>query len=197
MRTMLKTVSALTATVALVAGASAGPSEQCDTCHGQNGVSTDSAVPTIAGFSEFVVEDYLLAFQDGARPCRSDAFSEDAADDHCALVKTLDADTIAKLAAHYSGQPFVPATQEVDADKVAAGAALHDKLCERCHTEGGSLADDDASILAGQWMPYLKQTFADFASGERDQPKSMKKKMDPLTDEEVEALVHFYGSTTP
>ena len=71
---------------------------------------------------------------------------------------------------------------------------IHDSECSRCHSDGGSNPDDEASILAGQWMGYLESAFAEFASGARYQPDKMKEKMDPLTDEQVTALVHYYAS---
>ena len=90
---------------------------------------------------------------------------------------------------------FTAAKQSFDADKAAAGASLHKKDCRKCHADGGSYADDDASILAGQWMPYLEQVFADYIAGDRNMLEDkMKEKMRALSDEESEALIHFYGS---
>ena len=54
--------------------------------------------------------------------------------------------------------------------------------------------DDDAGILAGQWMPYIRHTFEEFSSGKRPIPKKMKPKFDELTKDDVDALVNYYGS---
>ena len=94
----------------------------------------------------------------------------------CEVAGALSDKDIEALAEHYAALPF------------------HDSECSRCHSDGGSNPDDEASILAGQWMGYLESTFAEFASGARYQPDKMKEKMDPLTDEQVTALVHYYAS---
>ena len=54
--------------------------------------------------------------------------------------------------------------------------------------------DDDAGILAGQWLPYLNYTMADFTSDRREMPKKMKKKVEKLSAEDIEAVMHFLAS---
>ena len=50
-------------------------------------------------------------------------------------------------------------------------------------------------MLAGQWMPYLEQVFADWASGDRSMlDDKMKEKTDLLSAADIDALIHFYGS---
>ncbi len=89
----------------------------------------------------------------------------------------------------------VAAVQDFDAEKAAAGKKIHRRECEKCHSDGGSYADDDAGMLAGQWMPYLEQVFADYATGERGMlDEKMKEKIDPLQAESIEALIHYYAS---
>ena len=113
----------------------------------------------------------------------------------CAVAQDLNEDDIAGIAEFYGSKEFVAAKQEFDADKAAAGAKVHKKLCEKCHADGGSYADDDASILAGQWMPYLEQALADQLSGDRTMlDEKMREKTDQLSEGDGEALIHFYGS---
>ena len=81
----------------------------------------------------------------------------------------------------------------------AADIASLTTACEDCHgkkgnEDGGSSADDDAGILAGQWMPYLEDQFKEYASDKRPMPKKMKPKMEKLTDDDIKALIHYYGS---
>jgi sulfide dehydrogenase cytochrome subunit len=71
---------------------------------------------------------------------------------------------------------------------------LHKKNCAKCHDENGSLADDDAGILASQWAPYLKYSLMDTHAGTRSMPKKMTKKVKALSDADIDALVHFYAS---
>ena len=43
--------------------------ENCNGCHGTDGVSQWADVPTIGGVPEFVHSDALYLFRDGDRPC--------------------------------------------------------------------------------------------------------------------------------
>ncbi len=173
--------------------------DECDRCHGADGVSTESDVPSIAGISPFIIEEYMLEYRDEVRICRESKYRsgdlERSATDMCVVAQDLSEDDIAGIAEFYSSKEFVAAKQEFDADKAAAGAKIHKKLCEKCHADGGSYADDDASILAGQWMPYLQQALADQLSGDRTMlDEKMREKTDQLSEGDGEALVHFYGS---
>ena len=173
--------------------------EQCNSCHGEDGVSTESDIPTIAGASAFVIEEYMFQYLEDARPCRESKYrsgdTERPATDMCAIAKELGEDEIPEIAEYYSSKDFVAAAQEFDAAKAEVGKKVHRRDCEKCHSDGGSYADDDAGILAGQWIPYLEQVFADYESGERDMMEDkMKDKMDALDAEAVDALVHYYAS---
>jgi sulfide dehydrogenase cytochrome subunit len=172
--------------------------EDCDDCHGQDGVSEWSDVPTIAGISAYAHSDALFIFLDRARPCvsseyrRGDTSREET--DMCETVDDLTEDEIEEIGEYYAAKPFVPAKQEFDAAKAAAGQKIHDKECEKCHIDGGTNPEEDASILAGQWTEYLQQSFDAYMSGDRDQPKKMKEKMEPLSEQDIDALLHYYAS---
>ena len=58
----------------------------------------------------------------------------------------------------------------------------------------GALADDDAGILASQWLPYLQYSMEDFQADKRAMPKKMKKKVSKLSADEIEALLQFFAS---
>ena len=112
-----------------------------------------------------------------------------------AVAKKLDAGQIKDLGAYYAAQSWVAASpQTVDAAKVAAGKAIHTASCENCHTKGGSVADDDAGIVAGQWLPYLELTMQDYKSGKRAMSDKMKPKLDKLSPADVEAVAQYYAS---
>jgi len=167
-----------------------GKAKMCGSCHGSDGVSKKDVIPSIAGISDIAQEDYLYAFREEARACTDTKTKAMCAN----IKKKLSDEEIQGLAAYYSAMAFTPAVQEFDADKAAAGQVLHDERCVKCHSDGGSNPTDDASILAGQWMPYLQRSLTQFVSGEREQPEAMQKKVSTLTEAEVEALVHYYGS---
>ena len=170
----------------------------CNGCHGDDGVSQWTDVPTIAGLPEFTHADALYFFRDGDRPCSDSEYRQGdtskPATSMCNVTADLSDEMIDEIAAYYFELPFVPAKQDFDAALAATGKGVHDSLCEKCHSDGGSNADDEAGILAGQWMGYLEATFAEYASGAREQDKSMKDKMDQLSAEDTKALLHFYAS---
>jgi len=170
----------------------------CMECHGEAGVSTESDVPTIAGMSAQYIIDSMVAYADGDRPATESKYrsgdSGRAPTDMAKIAKELDESAIEEVSDYYAGQKFVPRKQEFDAAKAETGNKIHKQACEKCHEDGGSSPDDDAGILAGQWMDYLRHAFKEYASGDRAMPKKMKPKMEKLDDSDIEALIHYYGS---
>jgi sulfide dehydrogenase cytochrome subunit len=172
--------------------------QDCNGCHGDDGVSQWTDVPTIAGIDAFVHSDALYIFRDEGRPCTETEYKQGdtsrPATTMCAVTADMSDDDIEAVAEHYAGLPFVPAKQDFDAALAEAGKAVHDAECDRCHSEGGSNVEDEASIIAGQWIGYLEDTFAEYRAGEREQPKKMEEKLNALSDDDVKALVHYYAS---
>jgi len=170
----------------------------CADCHGKDGVSASADVPTIAGISAFALEEQLQGYKAKARPCAKVKFASGthpagATDDMCTIAGKLGVADLSAIAAHFGAQRFAPAKNTVDAAKAAVGKKVHSTNCEKCHSEGGSLADDDASLLAGQPKAYLVQAFKELRAGEREMDKKMAPKLKALKDPEVEALIEFYA----
>jgi sulfide dehydrogenase cytochrome subunit len=114
------------------------------------------------------------------------------------IAKGYTEDEINLMAGYFSKQKMVRQQQDFDTKAVAKGKKLHKKYCEKCHEDGGRSAEDDAGVLAGQWMNYLQFTMDDFMNGRRDMPKKMKKKVQKLEKAEgsggVVDLIQYYGS---
>ncbi|MCK5325872.1 MAG: hypothetical protein KAJ57_07680 [Woeseiaceae bacterium] len=172
--------------------------ENCNGCHGTDGVSQWTDVPTIAGVPEYVHSDALYFYRDNERPCSESEYRQGdtnlPATTMCNVVAEMSDDMIDEIAAHYAALPFVAAQQEFDADLAATGKGVHDTNCDKCHSDGGSNPDDEAGILAGQWIGYMEATFAEYASGDREQPKKMQETLEALSDADVTALLHYYAS---
>lgn len=170
----------------------------CDGCHGAGGVSQWADMPTIAGISAFAHSDALYIFRDKARPCRESSYrsgdTSRAPIDMCSIAAELSDEQIEELAAHYAAKKFVAASQQADPELAERGRQLHQQHCERCHTEAGGNPDDDAGILAGQHMEYLRTSLVDYRAGTRETSEKMLSKIEPLSDADIEALVHYYGS---
>jgi cytochrome subunit of sulfide dehydrogenase len=190
-------LAALLVPVAGYAAADAKLLNSCADCHGEKGVSTAQDVPTLAGVSTPVHTDGLKAYRAKTAPCpkvnykRGDTKRQG---DMCTAAKSLSDAEIADLADYYSKQAFVPLKQPFDAAKAATGKTLHDRDCKKCHTAGGKDPADDAGILAGQPLGWLKSSLASFHKGEKEQPKKMKDVISKLGDPELEALANFYAS---
>ncbi|MGA9855612.1 MAG: cytochrome c-553 [Gammaproteobacteria bacterium] len=171
--------------------------QECESCQGPNGVSADKNIPIIAGMSAFYLDGEIQAYQRGLRPCPEVKYPKDPAKpatDMCVIAKKLSPTDSTAVDKYFAAQPFVPATQSFDPKLAATGKQIHSDDCELCHSEGGSVADDDAGILAGQWIPYLQQTMNDYKSGKRQMPAKMKPKFDALSAGQINALVQYYAS---
>ncbi len=189
-------------TLSLSAGALAADvnklAESCVNCHGKDGASNEADMPNIGGLSAPYFTDTMKAYKDKARPCvESKVRSGDkkgTKTDMCQIVKDISEADIKALAQHFAEKKFVRAAQKFDAELAKKGKAVHDKQCEKCHSEGGTLASDDAGILAGQKLAYLKEQTEFFLGGKRPMPKKMKPKLEGLDKAEVEAVLNYYAS---
>lgn len=172
--------------------------ETCSSCHGNDGVSTEADVPTIAGYSAQYISDELAAYRKKERPCPETDVRGGARkgtkSDMCRIAKDLGDSDIDQVAKFYEKRKFVPARQSFDPALAAKGKEIHDVNCDKCHQQGGTRPDDDAGILAGQRMQYLKAQLEEFRLGKRGMLKSMKLKIDKLQKDDVDALVNYYGS---
>ncbi|EGR1585740.1 c-type cytochrome [Vibrio parahaemolyticus] len=200
----LKFSSVLAISSVLASHSLASPSElisqhECEACHGPNGVSSDTNIPTIAGIPEFNFFDQMLRYLEG-RPSASvnhvyHVYGDTSQKgDMVTIVKSLSEAQIEELAKHYAGLEFVPAKQSFDQALAMKGKAIHAKSCENCHSDGGSNALDEASILAGQQKGYLATTLQQFKQGKRSVDKKMDEAFKGLSSDDLNALVEYYAS---
>lgn len=173
------------ASTEMISGACAG-------CHGQKGASKGPGIPSIGGMSETYIVDTMEGYKSGDIPATIMG----------RIAKGYSSEEFKQMGEYFSEQKFVAATgQESDSELAKKGAKLHDKYCEKCHSEAGTLADDDSGILTGQWKPYLEAQLAAFMvkkkDGGRKAPKKMAKKMKKLHkkagDKGLKALIEFYS----
>jgi sulfide dehydrogenase cytochrome subunit len=160
----------------------------CAGCHGTNGNSHGPATPTLAGVSSEYFINAMQQYKSGERPATIMG----------RIAKGYTDEEVKLMAGFFATQKMERQPQEVDANLAKKGMKLHEKFCEKCHEDGGRSTEDDAGILAGQWVPYLHYTMSDFLDGKRDMPKKMKKKVEQLQskggDDAVDALLQYYGS---
>ncbi len=161
----------------------------CAGCHGVDGSSVGPATPSLAGIS---AEYFTEAMENYKDP--EGRYSTIMA----RIAKGYSEEEIKLMAGYFSKQKMIRLDQSFDAKQAKAGAKLHKKYCEKCHEDGGRSSEDDAGILAGQWMEYLHFTMDDFTSGKREMTKKMKKKVQKMEKDKgakaMTQLINYYGS---
>ncbi len=172
--------------------------EGCANCHGKDGASTESDVPALGGLSATYLQANMEGYKKKERPCPETKVragpKKDTKSDMCQVVKELSDADIKAVSQYYAGKKFARIPQKFDAELAKKGKAIHQDECEKCHSNDGTVANDDAGILAGQRMGYLSQTFDEYKSGKRAMEKKMKPKIDKLDKASFDALVNYYGS---
>ncbi len=170
----------------------------CEDCHGKDGASEEPKIPTIGGYSATYITDSLAVYRDKTRPCEDVKYPagkhKGETTNMCEVAKNLSDEESGLVAEHYAGKPFVRAKQSFDAELAKVGKGIHALECKKCHEDGGSSSDDDAGILAGQWMPYLEDQFEEYTTGKRPMTKKMKPKIEKLSADDIKALIQYYGS---
>jgi len=162
----------------------------CSACHGRDGMPLGAEIPIISGQPFTVIEDALILFAKGKRPCTV----------MCAIAGALSGPEMEALANYLEQQPFVPAEQESAPALVSLGQELHmDKGCETCHFQGGRAGRGVTPILAGQQTGYLRKSLLEIRAGSRSGPQVMNAAIRSLNADEIEALLNFYarGRDTP
>jgi len=169
--------------------------DECADCHQKDGNSSDGETPSIAGMSVDYFVEAIEGYKSGARPAMK---LKNKKEDMKEVANELSDEDINALADYFAGQEYKPQKQKFDPDLAKAGKKLHRRFCDRCHSEGGSSAEDDTGILAGQPIAYLQYSLDSYASGKREMGKKMAKKFKAMQkkagDEGIKKLIHFYAS---
>jgi len=178
------------AVLAMSAGAFAAPptpamlSNACAGCHGTHGGSAGPSMPSLASQSKEAIVVAMKKFKSGER---SGSIMGRLAKGYS------DADFNA-MGEFFSKQKLHATSQTLDAAKVARGKSLEEESCSRCHMEGGKEGKDDSPVMASQWLPYLQIQMGQYLNGQRKMPEKMAEKVKPLSQADLEALLHFYAS---
>ncbi len=172
--------------------------ESCISCHGKDGTSTEPDLPNIGGHSVTDLTYTMTVYRDEGRPCREAVYltgdKKGNKTDMCQVVKEMSDSDINQVAEYFSKQKLVRTAQIFDPVLAQKGKQLHEEHCEKCHSKGGTVADDDAGILGGQKMSYLDEQIKFVNEGKRRTPKMMKAKLKMLDKAGIDALINYYGS---
>ena len=123
--------------VSLIADGASIAKEKCADCHGDDGNSCDEKVPSIAGFSKDTIINTMDTYKSGDR--KGDGYTPegDSETDMGEITKELSDEDIDTLAIYYASEEFKPQKQTVDTKLAIKSAKIHDKSCEKCHSDGG------------------------------------------------------------
>src|SRR5947208_10764479 len=155
----------------------------CVGCHGDNGVSQMDNIPSLAAQPDQFIQWQLVYFRAGTR--KNEQMQP--------IVEQLNNDDIRNLGAYFAqlAPPKAPADGNPDLSKKGAQAAVG-RRCASCHTD--SFAGTKAvARVASQRQDYLLKALHDYKSGVRSGggQAAMADVAYPLSEEEIEALVHY------
>jgi cytochrome c553 len=152
-------------------------SAACAGCHGEQGVASNPANPSLAGQDAQYFVAAIRAYKDGTR-----------AEQTMKLAAAGLGDTsIADLAAYYAAQqPRQP--------KVTKPLTLAEwvQRCDRCHGINGNSTDPRTPALAAQRVEYLQKALQAYQGNQR-RNSVMAAMSASLTDADVASLAAFYS----
>jgi cytochrome c553 len=153
----------------------------CAGCHGDKGVSTNPANPSLAGQDAQYFAAALRAYKEGAR----------GDDTMKGVAASLDEPAAKNLAAFY-------ANQQPQATNVRKPLTTVEwvQRCDRCHGVNGNSTDPRLPALAGQRVEYLEKTLHAYRTGDRKSPQ-MAAMSEVLTEADVENLAAYYARQKP
>jgi cytochrome c553 len=149
----------------------------CAGCHGEQGVSTNPANPSLAGQDAQYLAAALQEYKEGAR---SDETMK-------ALASPLDQGAMKNIAAYYANQqPQPPKVQKpLSAPELA-------QRCDRCHGTNGNSTDARIPALAAQRADYLEKVLHAYQSGAR-KSSAMAAMSASMSDTDIENLAAHYA----
>lgn len=149
----------------------------CAGCHGNQGVSTNPAVPSLAGQDAQYLATALQAYKHGSR---GDATMK-------GLAAALDDRAMKDMAAFYAAQPPQPPNV-----RRPATTAEWVQRCNRCHGVNGNSVDPFLPALAGQRVEYLIKALRDYRTRVH-QSSAMAAMSDALSETDIENLAAYYA----
>jgi cytochrome c553 len=149
----------------------------CSGCHGETGVSSNPATPSLAGQDAEYLVTATRAYKDGTR--KDESMKAPAA--------ALDDKALANVAAYYASQaPQAPNVRR------PLGVAEWTARCDRCHGVNGNSTDPMVPALASQRSDWLEQVLAAYRSGAR-KSIAMSAMSSSLSETDIKDLAAHYS----
>ena len=152
----------------------------CAGCHGDTGVASDPANPSLAGQDAQYLATATQAYKDGTR--KNETMKGMAA--------AIDEGTIKNIGAFYAGQqPQAPKVR-----KLLSLAEMSER-CDRCHGINGNSIDPMVPAIAAQRADWLEQVLNTYHTGAR-KSTAMAAMTSVLSEAEVKELAAHYSRQT-
>ena len=180
-----------TAGAALAAGPfdtpAAAKAITCSACHGPQGASPSTAMPSLAGMWPVYFKKAITDFAEGKRPSAE-------MEPYAKMVMQMGVD---ELATYFSAQPRKPSTIAVDAAAVARGEAASGP-CVACHRPGGTtIGPSVIPDLRGQPPGYLLNQLVLFKQNKRSpgdaNVTAVKAMMSGIPDATLQDLAAYFS----
>jgi sulfide dehydrogenase cytochrome subunit len=158
----------------------------CTGCHGTDGMSVAEAIPSIAGLDKFYFARVMVQYKNGERPATiMDRIAKGYTDSE-----------LREMAKYFGSLPWRRTTVTAAPEPLDEPRRLHEAACEECHERAGRHQDKDTPRIAGQAPAYVYLSLLQYRAKDAKlpQPEKMLKALDPLSDEQLRALSHFYAS---
>jgi cytochrome c553 len=155
----------------------------CLSCHGENGQSQNTGVPSLGAQQSYYVTIQLLMFRDRLR----------VADPMNDMAKGLSDDELTKFADIISKLPAPqPVAGPADDARMARGRALvEENRCNFCHT-ATLVGQQNVPRIAGQREEYLAKALRGYKdNSRRGYDSSMADVVPPITDEQILDLAYY------
>jgi len=158
----------------------------CAGCHGTDGVSQSTHIPTIQGLNFQYFYATMQAYKKDQRP--STIMGR--------IAKGYRSGKLQRMALHFGSKPWTGVQGEFDQLLAKRGKVLHDEYCEECHEQNGHYQDHDTPAIAGQAKGYVIYQMIDYREDSEDLPRPplMQSRLEKLSDDDLLALAEFYAS---
>jgi cytochrome c553 len=150
----------------------------CAGCHGEQGIGTGPANPSVAGQDAEYLAATLRAYKNGSR---SDETMR-------AQVASLDENAMRDIAAYYANQQPQPPNVRKPLTTVEWA-----QRCDRCHGVNGNSTDPRLPALAAQRADYLDKVLNAYKTRTRKSPE-MVAMSDVLSEDDIKNLATHYAS---
>ncbi|MEN8177196.1 MAG: c-type cytochrome [Pseudomonadota bacterium] len=153
----------------------------CGLCHGKDGNSTHTDIPSLAGQNPRYFVEQLIVFQNAGR------YPKMMHD----IAKKMDDETMVTIAVYYSTLPRL-VTMPVDTSLDEQGKKLYTELCIHCHGEGATGANNNYASIRAQRPDYLTTTIKRLRNGDRKRTSHvMSTVVKGMSDQEITALANY------